>query len=212
MSSTEPPPEADPVAGAGRTPPAELVGRVIVLVPVGAEHVEPLVQIIEQPSVARWWTDTASWFRAGLLEPDADETGFAILTSDTLEVVGYLQATEELEPGYRHAGIDLFVATDHQGRGVGPEAIRLAARWLIDERGHHRITIDPAAANTRAIRAYEKVGFRRVGVLREYERGPDGTWHDGLLMDLLAAELSPGWEPTARGSARRRLQRAGRTR
>ena len=84
------------------------------------------------------------------------------------------------------------MATDHQGRGVGPEAIRLAARWLIDERGHHRITIDPAAANARAIRAYEKVGFRRVGVLREYERGPDGTWRDGLLMDLLAAELSPG--------------------
>jgi aminoglycoside 6'-N-acetyltransferase len=25
--------------------------------------------------------------------------------------------------------------------------------------------------------------------MREYERGPDGTWHDGLMMDLLAAEL-----------------------
>ena len=30
-----------------------------------------------------------------------------------------------------------------------------------------------AAANHRAIRCYEKVGFRRVGVLRQYERGPD---------------------------------------
>jgi aminoglycoside 6'-N-acetyltransferase len=26
-------------------------------------------------------------------------------------------------------------------------------------------------------------------VMRSYERGPDGTWHDGLLMDLLATEL-----------------------
>jgi aminoglycoside 6'-N-acetyltransferase len=62
-------------------------------------------------------------------------------------------------------------------------------RHLIDERGHHRITIDPAAANTAAIRAYEKVGFRRVGVMRSYERdaGGDG-WHDGLLMELLAGE------------------------
>jgi L-amino acid N-acyltransferase YncA len=40
-----------------------------------------------------------------------------------------------------------------------------------------------------AIRAYEKVGFRRVGVMRSYERGPDGSWHDNLLMDLLAGEL-----------------------
>ena len=53
----------------------------------------------------------------------------------------------------------------------------------------HRITIDPAAANTAAIRAYEKVGFRPVGVMRSYERGPDGTWHDGLLMELLAGEV-----------------------
>jgi aminoglycoside 6'-N-acetyltransferase len=28
-----------------------------------------------------------------------------------------------------------------------------------------------------------------VGIMRQYERGPDGTWHDGLLMDLLADEL-----------------------
>ena len=34
-----------------------------------------------------------------------------------------------------------------------------------------------------------KVGFRPVGVMRRYERGPDGEWHDGLLMELLAEDL-----------------------
>ena len=43
--------------------------------------------------------------------------------------------------------------------------------------------------NPRAIRSYEQVGFRPVGVTRRSERGPDGTWHDSLLMDLLADEL-----------------------
>ncbi len=47
----------------------------------------------------------------------------------------------------------------------------------------------PAAANAAAIRAYEKVGFHPVGVMRRYERGADGTLHDGRLMDLLAEEL-----------------------
>jgi aminoglycoside 6'-N-acetyltransferase len=75
------------------------------------------------------------------------------------------------------------------GTGPGTEALRLPARHLVEERGHHRLTIDPAVANTRAIRAYEKVGFRPVGVMRQYERGPDGTWHDSLLMDMLASEL-----------------------
>jgi aminoglycoside 6'-N-acetyltransferase len=43
--------------------------------------------------------------------------------------------------------------------------------------------------NEAAIRAYEKAGFRRVGVMRRYERNPDGSgWRDGLLMELVAEE------------------------
>ena len=62
-------------------------------------------------------------------------------------------------------------------------------RLLIDERGHHRVTIDPATGNAAAIRAYEKVGFRPVGIMRSYERDQDGRgWHDGLLMELLAGD------------------------
>jgi aminoglycoside 6'-N-acetyltransferase len=103
--------------------------------------------------------------------------------------VGSLQVAEEDEPDYRHAGIDLFLAPDYQGRGLGPEAINLVARYLFEVRGHHRLTIDPAAENLRAIHAYERVGFRPVGIMRQYERGRDGRWHDGLLMDLLVGEL-----------------------
>lgn len=55
-----------------------------------------------------------------------------------------------------------------------------------------RLTIDPAADNVRAIRAYEAVGFKRVGILRQYERGANGTFHDGMLLDLLADDLIDG--------------------
>ncbi len=93
---------------------------------------------------------------------------------------------------YRHAGIDIYLSARGQGQGFGTEAVALLARFLFEQRGHHRLTIDPAAVNQRAIRCYEKVGFRRVGVLRQYERGRDGRFHDGLLMDLLRAELVVG--------------------
>lgn len=92
---------------------------------------------------------------------------------------------------YRHAGIDLFLTTPCQGEGLGTEAIRVLARHLFEERGHHRLTIDPAAENAGAIRAYERVGFRVVGIMRRYERGPDGVWRDGLLMDMLEEEFRP---------------------
>ena len=72
---------------------------------------------------------------------------------------------------------------------IDTDAVRTLTRYLIAERGHHRLTIDPAADNATAIRAYKKVGFRTVGVMREYWRSPDGKWQDGLLMDLLSREF-----------------------
>ena len=103
------------------------------------------------------------------------------------ELAGLLLVYEEPDE-YKHAALDVSLGTAHQGQGLGPEALRLVITHLIEERGHHRFTIDPAAHNDNAIRAYAKLGFRPVGVLRRYERGAEG-WHDGLLMDLLADEL-----------------------
>jgi len=183
MSATETP--------IGLVEPPELRGVGVVLVPLRPEHIEPLASMIAEPSVVRWWSDPPTWIQKRLIDPDAEALGFAILALPDRTVVGYIQAWENTDPEFRHAGLDLYLGTAHQGKGRGPEAIRSACRWLIDARGHHRITIDPALDNTRAIRAYEKVGFRRVGVLREYQLHGDGRWHDGLLMDLLAGELTP---------------------
>jgi aminoglycoside 6'-N-acetyltransferase len=109
------------------------------------------------------------------------------------QVAGGIQYHEEDDPMYRHASIDIYLGRRFQGQGAGTEAVALLARFLFERRGHHRITIDPAAANHRAIRSYTKVGFRPVGVMRQYERGGDGGFHDGLLMELLRDELTRNW-------------------
>jgi aminoglycoside 6'-N-acetyltransferase len=164
-----------------------LRGERVVLRPVAQADVARLAEILQEPEVARWWHGyDAARVQAEFVGPDDGEP-FAIEVDG--DVAGLLLVTAELEPDYRHASLDLFLATSHQGRGLGTETLRVAARHLFDERGHHRLTIDPAAHNERAIRAYERIGFRPVGLMREYERGPDGTWHDGLLMDLLAADF-----------------------
>ena len=154
---------------------------------VVAADVERLAAILREPSVARWWGTQGPDQSARELVEDDEAVVFAIDVGG--ELAGAVQYHEETEPDYRHAGMDIFLATKYQGSGLGGETLRVLARYLIEERGHHRLTIDPAAANERAIRAYERVGFRPVGIMRRYERGPDGTWHDGLLMDLLAGEL-----------------------
>jgi aminoglycoside 6'-N-acetyltransferase len=118
-------------------------------------------------------------------EPDVDP--FVIVEDG--RIIGIIMSWEETDPEYRHAAIDVSLTTDMHGRGRGSDAVRALAGHLIDDRGHHRLTIDPEVVNARAISAYTKVGFRPVGVLRRYQRQPDGSWVDGLLMDLLADEL-----------------------
>jgi aminoglycoside 6'-N-acetyltransferase len=168
---------------------AELRGERVLLRPVSAADADRLLDILREPEVARWWgVHDAERVREDLIGP-TDEVAYAIESGG--ELIGAVTYYEEPTPEYRHAGLDIFLATDRHGQGLGSEALRLLAGHLFDERGHHRLTIDPAAANERAIRAYERVGFRRVGVMREYERCPDGSWRDGLLMDLLAGELGP---------------------
>jgi aminoglycoside 6'-N-acetyltransferase len=152
-----------------------------------AADLAPLLAVLREPTVARWWGhyDIA---RVEQEFPEDDDTVVLMIHVEG-EVAGFIQYSEEDDPDYRHASIDIALKGEFQGRGLGPDAIRTLAAHLFDARGHHRLTIDPAAANTNAVRAYESVGFRPVGVMRQYERGPDGTWHDGLLMDLLRDEL-----------------------
>ena len=169
--------------------PSLLHGRLVMLRALREEDVERVAEIQAQPGVARWWgaPDEADLRRQA--KGESDEKAF-VLESDG-EVVGLIEFYEENEPDFRHAGMDVFVSESHQGRGLGTDALRTLARYLIDERGHHRLTIDPAADNTPAIATFERVGFRPVGRMREYWRAPDGTWRDGVLMELLARELDP---------------------
>jgi aminoglycoside 6'-N-acetyltransferase len=165
-----------------------IAGGRVVLRPVRPDDLLPLARILATPEVARWWPayDLARVERE-FRGPDENERIYAIESGG--ELVGAILATEEADPEFRHASIDLFLDPAVHGRGLGPDAIRTLAAQLIDVDGHHRLTIDPAADNAFAIRAYKKVGFRPVGRLRRYQRMLDCSWIDGMLMEMLADEL-----------------------
>ena len=168
----------------------ELTGTRVRLRPGDERDAPVLSAILAEPEVACWWgnPDPVSVVAAGLR---GDDESVLLVVETAGQVIGGIQYHEENDPMYRHAGIDIYLSAPrpgtgsrHRGRG------RCWPGTCASSAGHHRLTIDPAADNHRAIRCYEKVGFRRVGVLRQYERGPDGRFHDGLLMDLLRPELS----------------------
>ena len=169
-------------------PPPNIISGGVVLRRLAPADRTRLRAILAEPEVARWWAPRGADAAVDGLFDD-QEVVYAIEVDGI--VIGAIEFGEENEPDYRHAGIDIFIDAAHQGRGLGRGAIRALARYLFEVRGHHRLTIDPALANERAIRAYERVGFRPVGIMRAYERGADGTWHDAMLLDLLEGELAP---------------------
>jgi aminoglycoside 6'-N-acetyltransferase len=165
-----------------------LEGAMVRLRPATRADLDDLVRIRRTPEVFEWWRggdDLVAAVEEDFAEPDT--TAYVIELDG--RVVGWIQWSAEQEPDYRHADIDVYVDPAVHGRGVGTDAVRTLARHLIADHGHHRLVIDPATHNAAAISAYRKVGFRPVGIMRQHERGNDGTWHDSLLMDLLADEL-----------------------
>lgn len=166
------------------TSPAAIAGQTVVLRPTTAAHVPMFLEILGHPEIAKWWGGyDLERVRRELLGPH----GYAIELAG--EVVGLVIYREELDPDHRHAALDLALHPEYQSQGLGSDAMRAMARFLFTHKDHHRIVIDPAADNERAIRSCQRAGFRPVGVMRRYERATDGTWHDGQLMDLLREDL-----------------------
>jgi aminoglycoside 6'-N-acetyltransferase len=150
----------------------------VTLRPATEADLPALLAILDEPDVRAWW---------GSSTLDREELDITRVIEVGGEIAGFMLCSEETDPMYRSVGLDISLASRFHGQGVGRAALRLAIDAYV-ARGHHRFTIDPRADNARAIRCYTAVGFRPVGVLRRYERGADGVWHDGLLMDLVVEE------------------------
>ncbi len=84
-------------------------------------------------------------------------------------------------------GLDLFLGfPERWGKGLGTQTLRLVLGYLFQQRGARRVVVDPVATNARAIRSYEKAGFRRVKLLPQHER------HEGRMRDCWLMEAKKG--------------------
>lgn len=77
---------------------------------------------------------------------------------------------------------------EYWGKGYGTEAVRTMLRYAFEELGLNRVELETYSFNPRAIRCYEKAGFKREGVRRQalYR---NGKFHDVILMGILRDEF-----------------------
>jgi hypothetical protein len=121
--------------------------------------------------------------------PDNKGFGFDVrtLTEDRLIGFTYLGIASWV---HRDAWLAIGLGDrDHQGKGYGTDALRITLRYAFEELDLHRVTLNVFANNARAMRSYEKAGFRSEGRLREAMLR-DGRRIDIVYMGILKEEFS----------------------
>lgn len=112
--------------------------------------------------------------------------------------VGYLQFYRVEDPCAEYSfdghgttyALDLFIGEpDSWGWGIGTQFIRLLLCYLFEQKGAAWVIIDPHVDNPRAIRAYEKCGFRKIKLLTAHEQH-EGRMVDCWLMGVQNPDLS----------------------
>jgi RimJ/RimL family protein N-acetyltransferase len=127
------------------------------------------------------------WFEKELEKTAQDSFFFTIHTNDMDKLIGFVALRGVLwNQGDAWVGIGIG-EPEYWGKGYGTDAMRLALRYAFMELNLDRVTLVVFADNPRAIRSYDKAGFKLEGMERQVVRR-DGKIGDLLTMGILRQE------------------------
>lgn len=143
--------------------------------------------LLSAPFSAVAEVDHRRWFDAVRKRDDAVIFGIRTLGGD--ELVGSCQL-HGIDQRHRSAELQIRIGERVAwGRGYGTEAVRLLVAYGFTKLGLHRVQLHVFATNERALRTYERAGFRREGIRR------DGAFVDGAFVDVVALAILATDEP-----------------
>ena len=158
--------------------------------PITPDDLPDLMRWLKDPDVMAFYglpPANLAEARQIYLEPSG-LPAWRFIVEDRGRPIGEMQYYYSYTDATWSAGIDIFIGEpDARDRGRGTEAIRTVLQYLFETKGVSRVVIDPEPSNRRAIRAYEKAGFRLDGVIRRHMK-IDDRWADAAFMTILDEE------------------------
>lgn len=153
----------------------------------------------DSPKLLEWVNDPTLKYLTGTIYPVSDmehkkwfenricdATGkmFGIEDKFTGELIGVI-GLKSIDFINRNAELYIYIGDkNYWGEGLGTEATKLLISFAFNELNLHRIYLMVFSYNTRAIKSYEKVGFKKEGIMREsiYKAG---KYHDKIFMGII---------------------------
>ena len=137
---------------------------------------------------AFWSTSKGKeWIEKEFGEPKLTWVEFNIRRLEDDRLLGFI-GLSDIQPNHGDCWVGIGIGeSDCWGKGYGTDAMRLALRYAFQELNLQRVSLDVFVHNRRAVRSYEKAGFKPEGVERQLV-ARDGQRLDVLVMGILREE------------------------
>lgn len=172
----------------------KLVGDRIYLSPRNTDDVEKFTEWLNDFNVTDYLgrsdvLTTLDSEKKYLEENSSAKASFVIVTLDNDKMIGTI-GLENISYSNRTAILGIFIGDkDYLSKGYGTEAIRLILDYGFNYLNLHSISLNLMGFNERALKCYEKCGFKQTGKIREH-RFINGKYYDVLCMDILEDEFN----------------------
>lgn len=173
-------------------------GEKVALRPIRQDDFPILHKWINDPKIVEFWYGcdkprSMKWVKKHFTDVVSGEdlsSGWIVEAKG--KPIGFMYNTPDKDDDKRFTGrveLDIMIGeTNEQGKGHGVNALKAMITYAFEKQGAERVYIIPQTTNVRAIHVYEKVGFKREGVLRHFEKH-EGEWFDSIMMAIIKEEF-----------------------
>lgn len=172
----------------------KMIGEKCYLSPISLEDTERYTEWVNDLEIGQFMHFSTAVYdqekeREALQRLMQDSVSFAVVEKDNNKAVGNCSLMQ-VSNVHRHAQFGIFIGDKtYWNRGIGTEATMLSLDYGFNILNLKNISLEVFGFNKRAIRCYEKVGFKFVGKRRDYIYRA-GKYHDVLIYDILAEEFT----------------------
>jgi len=130
------------------------------------------------------------WFENKQKAEAFEEINFMIYPLESKEPIGFIEL-DGITWHHRTSWVGIGIGSrDYWGKGYGSDALRILSRYAFEELGLYRLNLNVFSYNTRAIKAYENVGYKVEGSIRDALQRDNQRW-DLVFMGLLKEDFRP---------------------